>query len=291
MSRSELITSKLFPRMIDENIESALIMESDADWDLRIKESLQGVATAAKRLVDWPFDGPTRPGQFPYGDSWDIIWIGHCGAWNHHNHRIFSFNDSSVPPEEYEYTFVDQPRDEQHLPGTRSVFPLGSAVCAVAYAISNAGAVKFVREFSEGSDNLDLRISGICSQNQNVTCLGVWPQLASAAITESNIDHPAGEAVTGGEEVIGWRPGPSLQYSARLNAEKAIRGSPMEEWEPQWNTTWALKDDTWTMVDFDEAKELLAETGHDAERKNGDEVKRNFWERPNVKNPGPGSSG
>ena len=63
-------------RMIAENIDSALVMESDADWDLRIKEILQGVASASKRLLDWPFDAQTRPGIFPYGDKWDIIWIG-----------------------------------------------------------------------------------------------------------------------------------------------------------------------------------------------------------------------
>lgn len=45
-----------YSRMIVENIESALIMESDADWDLRIKEIMQGAASAAKRLLDWPFD-------------------------------------------------------------------------------------------------------------------------------------------------------------------------------------------------------------------------------------------
>lgn len=144
--------------MIVENIESALIMESDADWDLRIKEILQGVASASKRLLDWPFDAPTRPGIFPYGDKWDIIWIGHCGSYNHENHRIYSFNDSTVPPEDHEYTFTGLPVEGQHKPGTRSVFPLGFTTCSTAYAISNAGAVNLEKEFRQGSDNIDLRL-------------------------------------------------------------------------------------------------------------------------------------
>ena len=145
--------------MIAENVESALIMESDADWDLRIKQTLQGVAEASNRLLDWPFDAPpSRPGIFPYGDKWDIIWLGHCGAWNHENHRIYSFNDSSVPPENFEYTFAGLPKEGQHRPGTRSVFPLSSTVCTTAYAISNAGAVKMEKEFRRGSDNVDLRM-------------------------------------------------------------------------------------------------------------------------------------
>ena len=144
--------------MIAENVESALIMESDADWDLRIKETLQGVASASKRLLDWPFDVPPRPSVFPYGDKWDIIWIGHCGAWNYDNHHIYRFNDSSVPPEDFEVSFAGAPKEGQHRQGTRSVFSLGFATCTSAYAISNAGAVKMEKEFRQGSDNVDIKI-------------------------------------------------------------------------------------------------------------------------------------
>ena len=193
-------------------------MESDADWDLRIKKTMQGVASSSKRLVDWPFDAPTRPGIFPYGDKWDVIWIGHCGSWNYDNHRIYSFNDGTVPPEDHEYTFTATPREEQHRPGTRSVFPLGFAVCSTAYAISYAGAIKLEREFRQGSDNLDLRLASVCRENQAVTCLGVWPQLITAAITKTNIEHPFGEIVTGAMEVTEWHPGPGCTLSFLSNA-------------------------------------------------------------------------
>lgn len=261
--------------MIAENIETALIMESDADWDLRIKEVMQGVASASKRLVDWPFDAPSRPGIFPYGDKWDVIWIGHCGSFNHDNHRIYSFNDSSVPPEEHEYTFSNKPNDVQHRPGTRSVYPLKNTICSTAYAISNAGAVKMDKEFGTGSDNIDLRLAGVCSDNYDVTCLGVWPQVITAAVTQTNIEHPLGEIVTGDAEVTDWSPGPALQYSARLNAQKVFRGSPMEKWEPRWDSTWALKNETWTQMSFREAKELEAKAKAEEEE---EKEKSRFWQ-------------
>ena len=300
--------TQTYCRMIAEDIESALIMESDADWDLRIKETLQGVASASKRLVDWPFDAPNRSGVFPYGDNWDILWIGHCGSWNHENHRIYSFNDSTVPPEGYDYTFSDKPRDEQRRPGTRSVFPLNFAVCSTAYAISNAGAVKLEKEFREGSDNIDLRLADICRNNQNVNCLGVWPQLITAAVTKTNIEHPLGEIVTGEVEVTDWSPGPGLQFSARLNAGKVLKGSlSMEEWDSQWNSTWALKNETWSQVSFEEAKRLEAETMSDGEEKEKEKTKTkkkekekenkkkkgemNFWEWYNGKYAGTRSFG
>lgn len=69
-----------------------------------------------------------------------------------------------------------------------------------------------------------------------------------------------------------WYPGPGLQYSARLNAEKVLSGSSMEEWVPQWNSTWALKNETWTQMGIEEAKKLEAETKSDGEGKKG------FWE-------------
>ena len=95
----------------------------------------------------------------------------------------------------------------------------------------------------------------------------MWPQVINAAVTATNIDHKAGEIVTGQMAVTGWYPGPSIQYSARWNAEKVLKGSPMEEWDPQWNTTWALKDDSWTQVGFEEARRLKAEK----RRSNGEE--------------------
>ena len=240
--------------MIAENIETALIMESDSDWDLRIKEIMQGVASASKRLVDWPLDSPTRPGIFPYGDKWDVIWIGHCGAWNHGNHRIASVNDSTVPPYDYEYSFASKPTDEQRVPGTRSVFPIGYGVCSTSYAISNAGAIKLEKEFREGSDNIDLRLARVCKEFQNMTCLGVWPQVVTGAITKTNIEHPAGEIARGDPDE--WGPGPGLRNSARLNAERVFQGSPVEEWYSEWNSTWVMKNGNWTMVDLDEARDL-----------------------------------
>lgn len=143
------------------------------------------------------------------------------------------------------------------------MFPLRFAVCSTAYAISNAGAVKLEKEFREGSDNVDLRLAQICRENQDMNCLGVWPQLVTAAITKTNIEHPLGEIVTEEMTVTEWFPGPGLQYSARLNAQKALNGSSMEEWHPQWNSNWVMKNDTWTMVDLEEAKKLEAEINFD----------------------------
>ncbi|CAK1360694.1 hypothetical protein CB0940_06691 [Cercospora beticola] len=92
-------------RIVDENISSALILEDDADWDIRIKSQMRDFARASRRLLQPLVNGTdqslearfsrplpvnyvlgdantTEPMTSPYGDLdlWDMLWIGHCGV-------------------------------------------------------------------------------------------------------------------------------------------------------------------------------------------------------------------
>ena len=65
----------IWRKIIRENIASALIMESDADFDLRVKQSMLGLSEGSKIIADFPFSptNQTFTGS-PYGDKWDILW-------------------------------------------------------------------------------------------------------------------------------------------------------------------------------------------------------------------------
>lgn len=80
-------------RMVDENIGSSLVLESDADWDMRIKSSMSGFSDGVKAVVksmptisaiqknathSRDFSVPLPGFASPYGEDWDILWIGHC---------------------------------------------------------------------------------------------------------------------------------------------------------------------------------------------------------------------
>ena len=65
-----------------------------------------------------------------------------------------------------------------------------------------------------------------------------------------------------------------------------MAGAPMGEWEPGWNSTWALRNDNWTLMGFDEASELEKESEKEKEGK-----KRQFWEWYNGKYTGTRSLG
>lgn len=93
-----------------KNLTTAFVMESDADWDLRLKDQLYDYAKSTRALIQpvagtknkffdptYPIpppstaDEPQQPLLFtklpktalptvsPYGDDWDILHIGHCG--------------------------------------------------------------------------------------------------------------------------------------------------------------------------------------------------------------------
>ena len=251
-------------RMVAERISSALIMESDADWDMRIKDIMAGLVEGVEAIADWPFTpandtellGPPMDPS-PYGPNWDILWMGHCGCSNHGNGRLYARNDSSVPPEPNEYTFGSPPQDEQHRPGTRMVFQLTHTVCSTAYAISYAGAVKLVELFKDAEENLDLQLAAYCRDAKDLTCLGVWPQVITAASSHSNIEHPDGEVAPANlEEAVEVHAGPGLQYSARINAAVAQKGLGSESWHPEWNYTFAMVNDEWKEISFKDLEEL-----------------------------------
>lgn len=228
--------------MIEGNISSALIMESDADWDVRIHDILPGVARGAKQIADWPF--PTTDHQkdiavdsSPYGDNWDVLWIGHCGSHPDGTGRIYHFEDESVPPEDKEYTFAGKPRQDVHPKGTRLVFEFELTICTSAYAISQKGAIKLRKFLDESNLNIDLRMETLCKDEPSLTCLAVWPQVITAAPSESNIQHPKGEqapgtAVDGLDH--GITVGPAIQYSARRNADALLKGLGRNKWVKEW---------------------------------------------------------
>ena len=60
----------------------------------------------------------------------------------------------------------------------------------------------------------------------------------------------------------------------------------MEEWEPGWNSTWALKNESWTLMGFDEARELQKASEEEKEGKKG-----KFWDWYNGKYTGTRSLG
>ncbi|KAH7324214.1 hypothetical protein B0I35DRAFT_423740 [Stachybotrys elegans] len=198
-------------------LSSALILEDDIDWDVRIKDQLYDFALSAQALAQ-PLEGSnqtytdsahsndpeypltfaipferlprTRPVQAsPYGDNWDVLWIGHCGMSFPFKHTavpkgsVVHRNDFTVPNRRhlwgYNEPFTLKESFQDH---TSVVHHAQEGVCTFAYAVSYKGAVKMLEDvaLSDMSDAFDFLLRFFCEGDRGMRahkCLAHQPGL------------------------------------------------------------------------------------------------------------------
>ncbi len=187
--------------MIEQNITSALVLEDDADWDIRIKHQMRDFAKASRLLVQ-PLSGtsdqfldPThpqpkqdqRPQNFdirkdvsgepstsPYGDinRWDVLWLGHCGSRfprasdrNVPLGRAVIYDDETVPePQHVKMQFGDSELIEGYPAHTRVVSRAWMNTCTMGYGISLLGARRLLYELSVNkmTGSTDMMLRSVC---------------------------------------------------------------------------------------------------------------------------------
>ncbi|RDA84131.1 hypothetical protein CP532_0111 [Ophiocordyceps camponoti-leonardi (nom. inval.)] len=186
-------------QFLDSGAETALFLEDDVDWDIRLR-TVQAplVSAAARRLLSSP---PVDDRRYPYGhpDRWDLIYLGHCGDYWHG--MDIEFVDGHVKPSDLASTphaaFADpsMSSSSEHLhpftaslfknlgvgPQTRlfhrSVFPL----CTFGYALSRAGALRLLHlgkkePSTSGHKAYDVLILLSC-RDYGLRCWTVNPEL------------------------------------------------------------------------------------------------------------------
>lgn len=265
-------------RIVREKINSALILEDDADWDLRIKQQMHDFALSARALTQQPLSpvaGRTNetppaitfddlpvtrmPTRNPYGDDWDVLWLGHCGikrpgagaedAWPAPSQAIarghvVHFDDPTVPEPHHLHDFKgssganDRSGNADFRNHTRTVHHPQDGFCSVAYAVSQRGAQKMlwymgVRAFDAWFDTM---LPNFCGGKDLAgldppTCVAVQPQLfdqhnpRGESWKESDIFSPG----------KGFRDVPetfNIRWSTRINLPKLLSGST--DYTDQW---------------------------------------------------------
>ncbi|KAK0650313.1 hypothetical protein DIS24_g6964 [Lasiodiplodia hormozganensis] len=188
-------------KIVEQNITTALILEDDADWDLRIKSQLRDFARASRMLVqplpgttdqflDPTYPSPaagaraanfmlsdnvtTRPTTSPYGDidRWDVLWLGHCGVRFPHASdrnaplgRVVLANDSTVPePQHLDQLFGSDELQREYAAHTRVVSRVRVGTCTLGYGLSQPGARRLLHELGvhRMTDNTDMMFRSIC---------------------------------------------------------------------------------------------------------------------------------
>lgn len=267
--------------VVENNLTSALILEDDVDWDIRIKQQLQDFALTSRTLIqplsssmpdsfadptfqdpaktpDMPEDisldclpGTVPPTTSPYGDDWDVLWLGHCGTEFPNSHlqsratlsrnlprgRVFHARDYTVPENDY-LSFMsdeDDPR-KTYPPHTRVTHHVMGSICSLAYAVSQRGARRLLYEFGVRKFDapFDVMLRDACegvNDRPRGTCLTVQPQLF-------NCHRPAGHTsfysdISIHEERVAEVPvTPMIRWSARMNIPRLIDGRT--DYYDQW---------------------------------------------------------
>lgn len=174
-AQGEVLTSN--HRVVDQDLTSALIMEDDVDWDIRVKSQLYEFAVAVNLLTqplahgDSEYADPTfpTPGESssvptelypgselstvppklsPYGDDWDVLWLGHCGARFPSSEQDPALpqgraliNDATAPSQQHVYLGFGSDEVLRTYPNhTRAISHTAENVCTLAYAVSQRAA-------------------------------------------------------------------------------------------------------------------------------------------------------
>lgn len=217
-------------RMVKERITSALIMEDDIDWDVMIKSQFSELARGTRHLLN-----VEKEPHSPYGDGWDIITTGHCGAWNRidQDQEYWIIEDDPTVVAEAERTWWRKPNlTPKALSGehTRLVFEAARFSCTASYAISLQGAARFLYDQSvlPNGKAVDLGYAAYCKRRDygRNSCLAVYPML-------TGVHKPAGDAsrdsdrkddVAGKVDIRKTARSEDLVYPVRLNLGALLKG-------------------------------------------------------------------
>ncbi|TGO80465.1 hypothetical protein BPOR_1758g00010 [Botrytis porri] len=217
--------------IVENKLASVFIMEDDVDWDIRLRTQLPELAKGIRTLSHIPL---SQRQHSPYGDDWDMLWLGHCGeelpsafliGKKDEIYRID--NDETVAPKSsqpYLQTLADYPER------TRIVHKAGSPKCTLGYAVSYRGAQKILMAAVKGGNNLpvDNALASLCRDGYlDMKCFSVEPQIfqyykpPGLTDKDNNVNSVEKGDVQGTKEK-GIKS--MIVWSTRLNLEHLIKG-------------------------------------------------------------------
>ncbi|RDI85334.1 hypothetical protein Vi05172_g4672 [Venturia inaequalis] len=253
-------------RIVTENLESALIVEDDVDWDIRIKSQLHHFADAVQVLTqplasdreevrpedvyigpESPAPRTLKPETSPYGDNWDMLWLGHCGVRfpekekdGHLPRNRVLFKDETVPSSQHiSLQFGTDELVKRYANHTRAVHHTAETVCSLAYAITQRSARQILYDIGlkelRGPYDIMLReyCDGIGGRKVR-NCYTAQPQYFQhhrpAGSKRKNSDINSDEE--GEEEFNQHAHTYNIRWSTRLNMQRLVDGET--EFEDQW---------------------------------------------------------
>jgi hypothetical protein len=241
-------------------------LEDDVGWDVRIRQQLHDFALSANALsqplrgtrysyadptystssadaseeyLEIPFSqlpATTHPTFSPYGDNWDLLWLGHCGMHFPFTDqsqiptgRVIHTDDITVPERRYLYTLnIPFTLKERYPEHTRAAHHVQEGVCSLGYAVTQKAARQVLHEIALGdvNDPFDIALRYFCEGahgHKYHRCLTLQPALfhhhrpAGPTKAQSDIGNHEGEfREMAGTDMVRW--------SVRTNVEALLEG-------------------------------------------------------------------
>lgn len=226
---------RLAYRVVRERISTALVLEDDSDWDISFRDQLADFATGSRYISGTP----KRP-RSPYGDDWDLLWLGHCSVQQspRDQRRFVIENDNTVPPMNHRQNFNLVPKLNElgYDNTTRIVFRASDGVCLYSYALSLRGAQKMLRWQNkiEKFKPIDMAIGDQCKNDPTFKCVAVFPQLVDS--------HKAAGRLSQDSDIGSFDPKNirkkgytnNIVRSTRLNIDNLLHDGDNAKIEDQW---------------------------------------------------------
>lgn len=185
--------------MVRERVSTAIVFEDDADWDVGFRRQLEQFAQGSRYIASsWPHPTELKSkvdekDSSPYGDDWDLLWLGHAGVDVHpaDSRQFIISNDPTVPSLPRRVNYQDVPDFSGHSNSTRIIFRIGSGVCLYAYALSYRGAQKMLLTQSTLPKFLpiDIALRGMCHDQEDFKCIGIFPQIVDSHKAAGRVDR------------------------------------------------------------------------------------------------------
>ncbi|KAL8734425.1 MAG: hypothetical protein Q9181_003205 [Wetmoreana brouardii] len=172
--------------IIENDYTTALILEDDADWDIALRSQLRSYASITRHLAT-PADPSTPLTSSPYGNTWDILWLGTCatppapvGTPQFPNPHYDEFLAAEWDLYETQYpidsrqTASKRRKSYNRLRRLSSpnhyVFPAHRGVaCLTAYAVTQRSARELMGFLLDVDEPTDLAVTRYCGRSDPAT--------------------------------------------------------------------------------------------------------------------------
>ncbi|KAJ4292883.1 hypothetical protein N0V88_005543 [Collariella sp. IMI 366227] len=231
--------------IVHRNLSSALILEDDADWDIRIRDQLHDFALSAHALTQslrgrrgvyadstYPQPSDDSPESVPELNFYHLPATTPNHLPTVPKGRVIRLHDETVAPKKNLWTFnIPFTLKEAYPEHTRAYHHVQEGVCTLGYAVSRRGAQKLLHEVAlkEVGEAYDILLRAYCEgergRRPGRQCLATQPSLfhhhrpAGPLNAISDISNHGGNGEfrdTAMTDMVRW--------SVRLNADALMEG-------------------------------------------------------------------